>query len=184
MEQRLSKRILYIDQDPNTPYYPIDKGSLVLFNEQLIKQALYGASIQSKLTESTIGLEELEDELKKEVQETGGITLRYAGYNRFIPADSDHKALNYACQGLGALAMKMYLVIVHETLESLGIRTNDHYRLQATIYDELDFIVHPDYVETISKVLEESYPQTSINLGLKTRYSGEVLHGSSWDQCH
>lgn len=180
-EAKLSKRIVYTEADPGVPYYPIKKDLLVKFDNQLITQAIFGAHTQAKIKANMDGLEDLEADIKKEVQETGGITLPLG---RFIPTDSDHKGLNYKCQGLGGLALKVYLTTVYENLKQLNILPGRDYRLQATIYDELDLIAKPSIVETLANVLKTSYPETSLKLGLKTRYVGEVLIGPSWDVCH
>lgn len=193
-EAKLAKRIVYVEADPGVAYYPIKKDLLVKFNNQLITQAIFGAHIQTKIKANMRGLNDLEADIKKEVQETGGVTLPFG---RFISADSDHKGLNYKCQGLGGLAIKCYQRIIHSEFTKAGLQAGKHFRLQATIYDEVDMIVHPQYVATVAEILRQAYPQTSIELGLRTRYTGEVLLGgisidkdtgepvpNNWAGCH
>jgi len=181
MYKKLEKRTIEIEDNPGVKYYPIKKGQLVLFNEKLIIQAIFGQHIQTKLTDNTIGLKELEDKFKKFAKENGYVELPYG---RKIYIDSDHKALNYYNQGLGGLAFKVYFRIFYNTLKEKGINIGEHYRIQAVIYDEIDVIAHPDYVDTIVEVMNATYPKTSQELGLEVDYTGETLIGPSWLECH
>lgn len=181
MEKKLSKRTVEIAANPGVKYYPIKKGQLVIFNDKLIIQAIFGMHIQAKLTDNTIGLTELEEGMQEEVKKNGYITL---AFDRRIYVDSPHKSLNFNCQGLGGMAFKIYLRIFYNTLESMGIHIGPHYRLQACIYDEIDIIAHPDYADRIIDVMNSSYAKTSEELELRVTYSGETLLGTNWAECH
>lgn len=180
MEKKLAKRTVEIELAEGL-FYPIKKGALVLFNKKLVIQAIFGAHIQSKLRTNTIGLEDFEKDLKKLYKETEQITL---WNGRVINVDSPHKMLNYSCQGNGAVAMKVYIRIVHKKLANAGLNWGEHFIQQAVVYDEIDFIVRDDCIDILEKILLDSYSETSRELGMKTTYTGEVLMGQNWGECH
>ena len=199
MEKKLSKRAVFIDKETWTPsevaeyrqtgdwperskrFYPIKKGQLVLFDDQLLKQAIFGKHVQDKLIESTHGLSDLQKDLKALFKENGGVTTLGG---RFIPSDSDHKMLNYSCQGQGAEAMKMYITIVHRRLKEANLVHGKHFVHQATVYDEIDMIVREDKVDTVVSILDTSYAMVSEELGMKVTFTGETLVGENWKDCH
>jgi len=185
MYKKLARRTVSVELDNVNQYYPIKKGQLVLFNEQLIKQAIFGAHIQAKLTENTVGLAQLEKDLKKRHKDIGSIeTLG----GRTINVDSPHKMLNYSCQGANAEAMKYYLRETHKQYAAAGLVHGEHFIQQVCIYDEVDLIVKDEHVSTVVKILEEGYATISRQLGMKTTFTGEVLTGvpedNSWWACH
>lgn len=199
IEKKLAKRAVFIDMDTWTPeevdefrhtgfwpsrsnrYYPIKKGQLVKFTDQLIKQALFGESIQAKLKENLIGFKDLSKDLAKMYKDKKGITTRGG---RFIPVDSPHKMLNYSCQGAGAEAMKTYIRIIHERFKEAGLVHGVDFIHQATIYDEIDMIAKKEHVDKIVDILNTSYAMVSDELNMDVTFTGETLTGSSWAQCH
>jgi hypothetical protein len=177
----IEKRIKEVDGDY---LYPVKSGQsavYVRYNEQLVKQAIFGKQVQDRLIKSTNGLSDLIKKLSKDAEKNGGI-LTLGG--RLIPVDSPHKCLNYFCQGQGAEAMKNYLIIIHAAFAEAGLIHGEHFKQQATIYDEVDFIVRDDCVETVKHILQTSYAKVSEVLGMKCTYTGEVLSGKNWAECH
>ena len=163
------------------PFYPIKKGQLVKFDKKLIIQAIFGKHIQDKLVENTTGLAELIKDLKKLHKEKGGITT-FGG--KYLSVDSNHKMLNYSTQGNGGEAMKTYIRIVHKLFKEAGLIHGVDFLHSATIYDEIDMICKSKHSKTITDILQTSYALTSKELQMKTTFTGEVLTGSNWGQCH
>jgi DNA polymerase I-like protein with 3'-5' exonuclease and polymerase domains len=177
----IEKRLKEVDGEY---LYPVKSGAsavYVRYNEQLVKQAIFGKQVQDRLIKSTNGLSDLIKKLSRDAERDGGI-LTLGG--RLIPVDSPHKCLNYFCQGQGAEAMKNYLIIIHTAFTEAGLIHGEHFKQQATIYDEVDFIVRNDCVETVKHILQTSYAKVSEVLGMKCTYTGEVLAGLSWEECH
>lgn len=181
MEAKLAKRVVSVDLDPGVDYYPIKKGALVKFDEQLIKQAIFGDHVQTKLTENTIGLEALEADLRKQYKAVGSITTLGG---RTIAVDSPHKMLNYSCQGQGAEAMKYYLVEIDKQFKLAGLKPRVDFIQQAVIYDEVDLIAKSEHVELIKHILTDAFATISRQLGMKGQYTGEASSGPSWHECH
>ena len=173
---KLAKRKIMLG---NTELYPIKKDLYVPFNDRLGVYMLYGRRLQSRLIQSTEGLGELIRDLTIKVQSTGYATTLLG---RRIPAESSHVALNYHCQAMGAEAMKTYLTLLSQKLSHLNPFLD--YRHQATIYDEIDMIAKHQYVDEISNYLSSNYADVSKFLNMKCTYSGSVLTGTNWAECH
>lgn len=170
--------------DDGNYYYPVKSGKsavYVLYNDQLVKQAIFGAQVQARLVQSTNGLSDLIKKFEKDVSSTGGITTLGG---RFIPVESTHKCLNYFCQGQGAESMKYLIREVHHRCHSYGWQHGVDFIQQASIYDELDFIVRDHLVTEFADMLKQSYITISQQLGMRCTYTGGVMIGRNWDQCH
>jgi len=181
-KKKLLKRVIKIE---NNQFYPIKKDALVPFNDHLVIQAIFGAQVQANLISSTIGLKELIKDITAKGKENGYVTM-FGG--RIVPVRHAHATLNSQLQGMGAEAMKHYLVFYNEELQRKGLIHGKDYKQQATIYDEVDLIVKDEHVETVAKVLQETYAKVSTHLGMTCKYTGEVLiapkNANNWQSCH
>lgn len=173
---KLAKRKVVIN---DVELYPIKKGFYIPYNDRLAVYMLFGKQVQSRLIQSTEGLGELIHHLTKKVTEQGYATTLLG---RRIPAESPHVALNYHAQGMGAEAMKVYLMLLQQKLQHLCPFTQA--RHQATIYDEVDFIAKNEVVEEVKQAMLTNYADVSRYLGMKCTYTGEVMTGPSWWDCH
>jgi len=182
-DERIQKRLTEPDEQ-GIRYYPVKSGVsavYVPYTEQLIKQAIYGEQVQSRLIKSTNGLSDLIKKFEIDVKDHGGIhTLG----GRFIKVDSSHKCLNYFCQGQGAESMKYYICTIHRDFYAAGLVHGVHYKHQATIYDEIDMIVLDEHVQTVTAILKEAYTKISRQLRMKCTYQGEIMIGHNWAECH
>lgn len=180
---KIQKRLTEPDEE-GIQYYPVKSGQsavYVPYTDQLIKQAIFGAQVQSRLIQSTNGLSDLITKFNKDVRDTGGITTLGG---RFIPVSSSHKCLNYFCQGQGAESMKYLIRTVHRKFRDKRWTHGIDFIQQATIYDELDFLVRDHLVEEFSTILKESYTDISRQLGMTCTYTGGVMTGKNWYECH
>lgn len=189
-ETKLLKRAEKINGDK---FYPIKKGKMIRFTPQLVKQSIFGKRLQTKLKANLIGFAEMERDLKKQYKQFGYIVTPGG---RKIHIDSPHKCVNYACQGYAAESMKAYLVIIQKALDDAGLVFGDDYFLQAIVYDEVDFLVKAEHIDTLKQILLDAFPNVSRHLNMKTTFTGEVLIGGvdtdeggellhpSWYGCH
>ena len=184
MKKKLKRRVISLHgQD----LYPIKKDALVPFTDFLVVQALFGAKVQADLIASTHGLAELITDLSKSAKDNGFVTM-FGG--RRVPIRHAHAALNSQLQGMGAEAMKHYLVFYHEKAKQRGLIHGHNFKQQACIYDEVDAIVRNDKKYDLADVLQTTYKEVSDHLGMKCEYTGEVLiggengHDNSWQGCH
>jgi len=192
METKLSRRVVTLQGEA---FYPIKKDALVPFNAHLVEQALFGAKVQADLIASTEGLKELIKDLSKQGKQDGFVTM-FGG--RRVPIRHAHATLNSQLQGMGAEAMKHYLVFYHEDMVKRGL-DHRHFLQEVCIYDEVDIIGRDDKLLEIADVLQTTYVKVSDHLGMKCTYTGEVLIGgkslhrvdgkqvpvdNSWHGCH
>ena len=188
-KKKLLKRAIDLE---GVQYYPIKKGSIVPFTDQLVKQALFGKQVQDKLVKNTKGLAEFTKALQKEVKDTGGVKL-FDG--RVIEVGSSHKALNYYCQGNNAVAMKVYLLTIHEEFNKANLVVGRDLVQGAVIYDEVNLRVKDEHVETVRDIMQKAYATISRKLNMTVTFTGEVLVGSevnlkdglvhnNWWGCH
>lgn len=196
MHKRLSRRIVRVE-GVDTEFYPIKKDALVPFTDHLIVQALFGAKVQADLIASTTGLKELIKDITAEGKANGFVTM-FGG--RRVQVRHAHATLNSQLQGMGAEAMKHYLVFFHAECRRQGLVHGKHYKQQACIYDEVDLIVRDDKLHQVAGILQETYTKVSTHLGMKCVYTGETLIGgfsksydhngaaytvdNSWQGCH
>jgi len=184
MKRQLKRRVIEMD---GMDFYPIKKGTLIPFNDHVVIQAIFGKHVQNKLVASTVGLSELIADLKKEAAEKGYLTM-FGG--RRVVVRHEHAALNSATQGGGGEVMKYFLVAAIEELERVGLDHGNDFKLQATIYDETDWIVKESKVDLFSTTLKGVYAKISRQLHMKCTFTGEILIGgrdgrdNSWWGCH
>lgn len=183
-DEKIRKRLENIEGEW---LYPIKKGTMVPYTEQLIRQALYGAQVQKKLIASTTGLAELIHDLSAVAEEKGYVTM-HGG--RRVPIRHAHAVLNSQLQGMGAEAVKYYVVEVRKRCAAMNLKHGIDFKQQGVIYDEMDFIVKTESTEAFKTILLESYATISEQLGMVVPYTGEVLLGgqdgrsNDWWGCH
>ena len=190
MEKKLRRRVILIG---TKQLYPIKKDMIVPFTKHLVVQALFGAKVQADLISSTQGLKELIKNLTIKGKADGFVTM-FGG--RRVPIRHAHATLNSQLQGMGAEAMKHYLVFYHKEAAARGLIHGIHYKQQACIYDEVDLIVRNDKLTVMADILQTTYKKVSTHLNMKCEYTGEVLIGgksldnkgqpvhNSWQGCH
>lgn len=194
MEKKLKRRVITMD---GKALYPIKKDMIVPFNKMLIIQALFGAKVQKDLIASTEGLSSLIKDLTAQAKADGYVTM-FGG--RRVPIRHAHATLNSQLQGMGAEAMKHYLVFYHAEAKHRGLKHGFHFKQGACIYDEVDIIARDECKLEIADILLGTYKKVSDHLGMKCEYTGEVLIGgysqkknkdgslytvhNSWQGCH
>jgi len=178
MRKKLIRRVVEVD---GAQFYPIKKGTLIPFTDHVVEQAIFGKHTQDKLIQSTTGLKELIASLKTKAKQDGYLTMPGG---RVVEVRHEHASLNSATQGGGGETMKVFLVKVFEALANEGLKFGTHFKLQATIYDETDYIVRNDCIDKATKAILSAYKTTSEYLGMTTTFTGEVLTGLTWQDCH
>jgi len=194
MKAKLSRRII---KQNGLALYPIKKDMIVPFNDHLVVQALFGAKVQADLISSTEGLKDLIRDLTAQAKRDGYVTM-FGG--RRVPIRHAHATLNSQLQGMGAEAMKHYLVFYHATARKQGLMHGYDFKQQACIYDEVDLIAPQHRKLEIADILQSTYAEVSDHLGMQVPYTGEVLIGghsvarrkdgstyiidNSWHGCH
>jgi len=178
MKKKLERRVIVIE---GVSFYPIKKDTMVPFTDQVVIQAIFGKHTQDKLIKSTTGLAELIKDLKAEAKENGYLTM-FGG--RRIEVRHAHAALNSATQGQGGEAMKYFLTTMMARAKALGLVHGVHFKLQATIYDETDYLVRNDCIDLLTEAIAGTYESISRQLGMQCTFTGEVLVSPDWWGSH
>ena len=178
MDKKLKRRVITLE---DRLFYPIKKDTLIPYTDHVVVQAIFGKHTQEKLIASTTGLAELIKDLKVEAKANGYLTMPGG---RRVQVRHEHAALNSATQGGGGEAMKVFLVKVFEATAKAGLVHGVHFKLQATIYDETDYIVRDDCIDKLTTAIQSAYATTSRYLNMKCTFTGEVLVGPDWWSCH
>ena len=178
MDKKLKRRVVVLE---GAKFYPIRKGTMIPYTDHVVVQAIFGKHVQEKLVSSTTGLADLIKDLKKKAKENGYLIMPGG---RRVQVRHDHAALNSATQGGGGEAMKVFLVKVFEATTAAGLIHGRDFKLQATIYDETDYIVRDECISTLRYAILSAYTATSRYLGMKCTFTGEVLVGKTWQDCH
>ena len=97
---------------------------------------------------------------------------------RRIQCGSDHKALNYAIQGDGAILLK------HWALECGRQLVDTSYQLLLVVHDELQCECLFDDVEEVKAELEHAATKCGEQLGFRIRVDANAIHGDSWAETH
>lgn len=95
-----------------------------------------------------------------------------------------HAALNTLLQSAGAIIMKVALVILDGDLKAAGLVPGEHYEFCANIHDEWQIDTHPDHVETVKRLAEDSIRKAGEALEFKCPLAGNADAGSNWAATH
>lgn len=163
----------------NELYYPISKGSVAPFNDELIIKSIYGGQILDKFKNNTVGYHELNSELtlladNKELYGLDGRKL----YSR-----ASYKALNLMLQSAGAIFMKHLLVFIDSKLKKLWT-CGKEFAYVLNIHDDIELEIIPEIKDELCKILKSSFIETSYNLGLKYPVYGEPEVGKNQWEVH
>lgn len=134
-----------------------------------------GRETRKKFLSEIKGLNELISDVKyKSLKNKGVIGLD----KRFVPCDSEHKALNYLLQSAGAIVMKQatinfwkdnkfncYQVLhIHDEFEVISLKEKDN--------------------ELIGQHMVDSITQAGIDFNLRIKLDGEYKIGKNWAETH
>ncbi|RUT50960.1 DNA polymerase [Campylobacter fetus] len=110
-KEAVEKRLVFIDGDK---FFPIAKGTLTPYSEDLILKTIYGTRISVAFRDNTKGYNELLTYATHSV-----VDNRIQGLDgRYLYVRSAHKALNLYLQSAGAIYMKYLLVHIDKRLRA------------------------------------------------------------------
>lgn len=95
-----------------------------------------------------------------------------------------HAALNALLQSAGAIACKMWMVLLHAKLCAAGLRRGVDYKQVLWVHDELQFTHRPGLGPTIKALAEEALVGVGEALGLRGRFRTDGKTGRNWAECH
>jgi DNA polymerase I-like protein with 3'-5' exonuclease and polymerase domains len=99
---------------------------------------------------------------------------------RRIPIRAIHSALNFICQGAGALAMKKALVIMFEKFKKEGLDVHP----LLNVHDEVQLSVLPEEADHVGRIASESICRAGEFFALRCPLTGDYDIGPTWAETH
>lgn len=99
---------------------------------------------------------------------------------RHIPVRSKHSALNFLCQGAGALVMKKALVIMFDDYRILGLDVKP----LLNIHDEVQLSTPREIAEDVGRIASLSIKKAGEFYGLRCPLAGDYTVGKTWAETH
>ena len=139
------------------------------------KAKAVGKETRKRFLSKIDGLEALIKDVKYKSMKNGGVL----GIDkRFIPCDSEHKALNYLLQSTGAIVMKQAPINFWKD------NPFDCYQV-LHVHDEFSIITSREKdCDLIGQRMIESITQAGVNFNLRIRLDGEYKIGRNWAETH
>lgn len=119
--------------------------------------------------------------LKAKVETQGYI---YGIDGRVIPIRSAHAALNTLLQSAGAIVIKRAIVILHELLASEPLHEWSDFGLVATIHDEVQLEVKPEYADKVGQLAAEAIRLAGEYYTFRCPLAGQFATGPDWATTH
>jgi DNA polymerase I len=99
---------------------------------------------------------------------------------RQVPVRAKHSALNFLCQGAGALVMKKALVIMFQKYrqEKLDVRP------LLNVHDEVQHSTPREEAEDVGRIAAQAITEAGEFFGLRCPLAGDYAVGLSWNETH
>lgn len=174
--EKIENRIEIID---GKKFYPIAKGTLAPFEDDLIYQTIYGARVSQMFRDNTKGYRELLEATIASVKNDKIVGLD----GRLLNVRAKHKAFNLLLQSAGAIFMKYYLVEVDRQLRSLYTHGKE-FAYVSNIHDALNLEINPEIKDSVKDILTKGFKTASDQLGLKYQVHGTPHFGANQYETH
>lgn len=169
-----------------------------MFNVTLPRQHQYaiGQLVMDALKRSVVGLDSLLESLEdiyNAAEEQGKPPHLFMPDGRPTPIRSKHAVLNTANQTLGAVVMKVSLVLFWEKMEGHGLKIRVDWNPLLFVHDELQIEINdsiPGWTreerpsELAGRLAAESIKEAGEILGLRVPLVGSASVGRSWRDTH
>jgi DNA polymerase I len=146
-----------------------------------------GAKSRAKFKKNLPALKKLQDKIDEKVKSQGFIN----GIDgRKVPIRSAHSALNFLCQGGGAVLMKQALVIADANLQALGLKcawnspSDYDYEFVINAHDEWQVETKQGLEEMVGKVLADAIRKAGEHFNWRIPLAGEYASGRTWADTH
>jgi DNA polymerase I-like protein with 3'-5' exonuclease and polymerase domains len=140
------------------------------------KIAALGKRSRARLMSSWCGFQALIDKVQASAQRgfLRGLDKRQ------VPVRSKHSALNFLCQGAGAIVMKRALVIMFAEFKRLGL---DVLPL-LNVHDEVQLSTEPKESKDVGSIAAEAIAEAGRYYDLRCPLAGDYQVGHSWAETH
>jgi DNA polymerase I-like protein with 3'-5' exonuclease and polymerase domains len=140
------------------------------------KIAALGKRSRARLMSSWCGFQALIDKVQASAERgfLRGLDKRQ------VPVRSKHSALNFLCQGAGAIVMKRALVIMFAEFKRLGL---DVLPL-LNVHDEVQLSTEPKESKDVGSIAAEAIAEAGRYYDLRCPLAGDYQVGHSWAETH
>lgn len=151
------------------------------------KQYAVGQLIMDALKRAVVGLDKLIESLEdiyNEADSVGKWPHLFMPDGRPAPIRSKHAILNTRNQTLGAVVMKVALVLFWAKMESHGLQIRVHWNPLLFVHDELQIECEEQHSELARRLAAEAIKEAGEMLNLRVPLVGSSAVGSSWRDTH
>jgi DNA polymerase I-like protein with 3'-5' exonuclease and polymerase domains len=99
---------------------------------------------------------------------------------RNVPVRSKHSALNFLCQGAGALVMKRALITMFRGFKAEGLVVHP----LLNVHDEVQLSVSPEETDDVRRITEHAFEEAGRYFNLRCPITGNAEVGLSWNDTH
>ena len=99
---------------------------------------------------------------------------------RKVPIRALHSALNFLCQGAGAIVMKMALVLMFREFERKGLTVLP----LLNVHDEVQLSAKPEEAEDVGRIAAWSIKEAGEFFNLRCPLAGDYATGTTWAETH
>jgi DNA polymerase I-like protein with 3'-5' exonuclease and polymerase domains len=156
-------------------------GSVIAPTGSEKQQIKEGQIIHANMKKRLPALAMLSAGVKNKAEKDGHIKLIDG---RRCPVRSAHSALNFLCQGSGAIICKKWMCNVHRDARTHGFVLNRHWFQVLFVHDELQFYVQKKLSAGFGEFCVQSIARAGKELGLRLPLTGEYNVGASWADTH
>lgn len=173
---KIENRIVIVD---GKKFYPIAKGTLAPFDDDLIYQTIYGARVSQMFRDNTKGYRKLVEDTIASIRDNKIVGLD----GRLLNVRAKHKAFNLLLQSAGAVFMKYYLVEADKQLRHLFTHGKE-FAYVYNIHDAVNLEIIPEIEEPVKNILTNSFKIASDELGFKYPVHGTPKFGANQYETH
>ncbi|TCV62322.1 DNA polymerase [Neorhizobium sp. S3-V5DH] len=140
-----------------------------------------GRAARARFLKALPALSKLIEAVKKKAEKNGFLK----GLDgRKLTVRSGHAALNTLLQSAGAIQMKRGLVILDQTLQSMGLIPGVHYEFVGNIHDEWQLEVDEDKADLVGRTAADAIRLAGEYYKFRCHLAGNYDKGKNWAETH
>jgi hypothetical protein len=138
----------------NKTYLILKKDYKIPYTTLIPYKSLYGKLLKSRLQDNINGLDELDKELNKQVNENKGCIKTLDG--RLLYAKDTSSKLNYLLQSSNAIYTKQWVMILIKLALKHDMELVKDFLPLGIIHDQIVLQILPQHIELFDKIIEHS----------------------------
>lgn len=140
-----------------------------------------GKMIIDRFLKAITGLKELKNGIQATAKARGWLK----GIDgRKLIVRKDYAALNALIQGMGAILVKLWMILLHERLQAAGLVRGKDYNQVLWVHDEFQIEHRPGLGPLIGAIGKDTIREAGRRLGLRGELRADFKTGKSWAETH